>query len=145
MNAPGITIPDHAFTQDHKVMFKHCDPAGIVFYPRYFEMMNDRVEEFFDHIGHGFEQIIQNGGVPTVQLEAGFPNPSRHGDRLQFALWLTALGRASLSVRIVAHAGDELRMQFRSVLVFVDAQGRAMAWPENIRGALAPYLHNEEE
>ncbi|MEL6103010.1 MAG: acyl-CoA thioesterase, partial [Pseudomonadota bacterium] len=21
-----------------KVLFKHCDPAGIVFYPRYFEM-----------------------------------------------------------------------------------------------------------
>ena len=26
--------------------FKHCDPAGIVFYPRYFEMFNDCVEAF---------------------------------------------------------------------------------------------------
>ena len=36
-----------AFTYPHKVLFRHCDPAGIVFYPRYFEMMNDTVEAFF--------------------------------------------------------------------------------------------------
>ena len=145
MNAPEITIPDHAFTQEHKVLFKHCDPAGIVFFPRYIEMMNDRVEEFFDHIGHPFEQILENGGVPTAQLEASFAKPSRHGDRLQFALWLTKLGRSSASVRITAYAGDELRVQFRSVLVFVDTQGRSKAWPDDIRRALEPYLQNEED
>ena len=33
-----------SFSQD--IGFRHCDPAGIVFYPRYFEMMNDAVELF---------------------------------------------------------------------------------------------------
>ena len=36
------------FRFKQKVLFKHCDPAGIVFFPRYFEMMNDCVETFFD-------------------------------------------------------------------------------------------------
>ena len=32
------------FTAEMTVAFRHCDPAGIVFYPRYFEMINDFVE-----------------------------------------------------------------------------------------------------
>jgi 4-hydroxybenzoyl-CoA thioesterase len=42
------------FSINQKVLFKHCDPAGIVFYPRYFEMINDCVEAFFDEIGTPF-------------------------------------------------------------------------------------------
>ena len=36
------------FVSQVEVRFRHCDPAGIVFYPRYFEMINDFVEEWFD-------------------------------------------------------------------------------------------------
>ena len=32
-----------AFIAQRKVRFQHCDPAGIVFYPRYFEMLNSVV------------------------------------------------------------------------------------------------------
>ncbi|RJE89409.1 acyl-CoA thioesterase [Paracoccus onubensis] len=140
-----ITIPDHAFLRDEKILFRHCDPAGIVFYPRYFEMMNDTVEAFFDHIGHPFEQLHHGGAVPTAQLEARFTHPSRHGDRLRFALWLAQLGKASAHLRIVASAGQELRMIFRSVLVLVDAQGRPCPWSGDLRHAFKPYLKNEEE
>ena len=28
------------FTTTRKVRFEHCDPAGIVFYPRYFAMFD---------------------------------------------------------------------------------------------------------
>ena len=37
-----------AFTVTQRVRFQHCDPAGIVFYPRYFEMLNATIEEWFD-------------------------------------------------------------------------------------------------
>lgn len=140
-----ITVPDHAFLRDEKILFRHCDPAGIVFYPRYFEMMNDTVEAFFDHIGYPFEKLHHGGAVPTARLEARFTHPSRHGDRLRFALWLARLGRTSAHIRIVASAGQELRMIFRSVLVMVDAQGRPCPWPGDIRDAFVPYLQNEEE
>lgn len=140
-----VTVPDHAFLRDEKILFRHCDPAGIVFYPRYFEMMNDTVEAFFDHIGHPFEKLHHGGAVPTAQLEARFTHPSRHGDRLRFALWLARLGKASAHLRIVASTGQELRMIFRSVLVLVDAQGRPCPWSGDIHHAFKPYLKNEEE
>ena len=37
-----------SFTFLQKVQFKHYDPAGIVFYPRFIEMINDAVEAMFD-------------------------------------------------------------------------------------------------
>ena len=30
------------------VQFAHCDPAGIVFYARYFEIINEVVEDWFE-------------------------------------------------------------------------------------------------
>ena len=43
------------YTRTVPIEFNHCDPAGIVFYPRYFEMTNSVVENFFpDEVGHSF-------------------------------------------------------------------------------------------
>ena len=54
------TLPPFTFLQ--KVQFKHCDPAGIVFYPRFIEMINDAVEAMFDEaIGWPFEVLLRDG------------------------------------------------------------------------------------
>ena len=38
-----------SFTVRKAIRFQHCDPAGIVFYPRYFVLMNEVVEDWFDN------------------------------------------------------------------------------------------------
>lgn len=131
-----------AFEFQQKVLFKHCDPAGIVFYPRYFEMVNDCVEAFFDDVlGHPFETLHTDGGVPTAQIEARFAAPSRHGDQLVLRLTVTRLGRTSANYRITAHAGDDLRFETRATLVNVGGDGRPTPWPAEI----AQKLKNLEE
>ena len=43
-------MPDmNSHEMNVEVGFRHCDPAGIVFYPRYAEMVNDTVEHWFKH------------------------------------------------------------------------------------------------
>ena len=37
-----------AFQREVLVRFGHCDAAGWVFYPRYFEMISDFVEDWFE-------------------------------------------------------------------------------------------------
>jgi hypothetical protein len=37
-----------AFQREILVRFGHCDAAGWVFYPRYFEMVSDFVEDWFE-------------------------------------------------------------------------------------------------
>ncbi|SEO98436.1 4-hydroxybenzoyl-CoA thioesterase [Salinihabitans flavidus] len=132
-----------AFTMPQKLLFKHCDPAGIAFYPRYFEMMNDCVELFFDHIGHPFEEIIRTAGVPTARIEAQFTAPSRHGDRLEITLRATSLGRSSLGLTFAALCGEEVRFRASSTLVYVTQQGRPQSWSDTLRAALTPHVEGK--
>ena len=135
-----------AFTYPQKVLFKHCDPAGIVFYPRYFEMMNDCVEAFFGAVlAFPFPEIHKDGGVPTAAISTEFAAPSRHGDALCLRLSVTRMGRSSMGLRIVADCDGETRFETRSTLVLVDAAGRATPWPEPVREKAEACLEDSDD
>jgi 4-hydroxybenzoyl-CoA thioesterase len=128
------------FEMPQKVLFKHCDPAGIVFYPRYFEMINDCVEVFFDRqLGVPFEVLLRNGGVPTAEITSKFHAPSRHGDMLVLALAPLRLGRSSFTLTVTATCGEEARFTAKSTLVYINPEGRAAPWPDAIRTPLAAF------
>ncbi|MEM9196396.1 MAG: thioesterase family protein [Pseudomonadota bacterium] len=131
------------FSVTRPVRFGDCDPAGIVFYPRYFEMINAVVEDWFAHLGHDFRQIIQHdgNGVPTVTISAEFPAASRMGEVLEFSLRPVRIGGASLELLIEAVCGGELRLTARPVLVWIDgAAMKARPWPEALRRQIAAEL-----
>ncbi|WP_231613417.1 acyl-CoA thioesterase [Halomonas sp. BC04] len=124
------------FTTRRKVRFEHCDPAGIVFYPRYFEMINAVVEDCFsESLGSSFAELVSSGrGVPTVSLETQFHAPSRLGDILSFSLVPKAVGRTSLSLEIIATHQAQRRLTARVTLVYIDLNtGRPLPWPDPIR------------
>jgi 4-hydroxybenzoyl-CoA thioesterase len=122
------------FTLKQKVLFKHCDPAGIVFYPRYFEMINDAVEAMFaDLLGWPFETMHPDHGVPTAHFDVSFKTPSRHGDRLDLDLSMTKLGGTSLGVQTHAHENGDTRFVSEQVLVCVNGAGQATRWPDAVR------------
>lgn len=126
-----------SFTLPQKIMFKHCDLAGIVFYPKYFEMMNDCVEIFFDEaLDFSFEKLHEFGGVPTAEISIQFKAASRHGDHLEISLSCLKIGRSSLGLETLAHCGDELRFAAKSTLVFVNLRGEPTAWPDDVRAKL---------
>lgn len=128
------------FTVIQKIRFQHCDPAGIVFYPRYFELINATIEDWFDeqlalpfHTMHGPDAH----GVPTVAIEISFSAPSRLGDRVAFALTPLRIGRSSLDLSIEARCGDELRFALKSTLVHIAlASGRPEPWPPAARARI---------
>lgn len=125
------------FLFDQKVLFKHCDPAGIVFFPRYFEMMNDCVEAFFDEaVGWPYEDIHVDASVPTADIHTRFVAPSRHGDRLRLSLRVERVGRTSMTYRMEARCADEMRFETDATLVHVNSGGRPTPWPEAVRRKL---------
>lgn len=132
-----------AFTFVQPVLFKHCDPAGIVFYPRYFEMINDVVEAFFASLGFPFHDMHPVGGVPTAEISTTFSAPSRHGDELTFMLHVTRIGGASLGLHFEALGGGEVRLTATSTLVHVNSQGRPAPWPDGMRAKLTDHLEGE--
>jgi 4-hydroxybenzoyl-CoA thioesterase len=134
----------YVFSQ--KVLFKFCDPAGIVFFPRYFEMINDCVEGFFDEaIGFPFEKLLEIGGVPTAEISTRFRAPSRHGDMLTISLGSERLGRSSLGLSIVGTCDGETRFESTSTLVFVDRSGKPTRWPEAVRDKLNAYVKGPQQ
>lgn len=133
-----------AFFFQQKVLFKHCDPAGIVFYPRYFEMMNDCVEDFFDkELGWPFENLHKDGGIPTAEVSSRFNAPSRHGDVLQLQLSIVKLGRSSLDYSIRASCQEELRFKTHCTLVKVNSEGRPESWPDPMRAKLQYFMEGQ--
>ncbi|WP_187428557.1 thioesterase family protein [Roseobacter fucihabitans] len=132
------------FEHKIKVLFQHCDPAGIVFYPRYFEMVNQTVEEWHEvGLRHSFSQMHRESGygVPTVSIGAEFTAPSHMGDVLTWSLEVTKLGRTSAHLRIIAVCGEALRMTATPVLVSVHmATGRPVPWSDDIRARMGSFL-----
>ncbi len=125
------------FAFPQKVLFKHCDPAGIIFFPRYFEMINDCTEEFFaTRVNWPFEQLLATGGIPTVSTCCKFTAPSRHGEHLLFTLAIERIGNTSIELEITACSGSEVRLINKSTLVRVDPSGRPERWPDQVRSRL---------
>jgi 4-hydroxybenzoyl-CoA thioesterase len=133
------------FTKTIPVEFNHCDPAGIVFYPRYFEMTNSIIENFFADVAHYpfHRMMIEKHGVPTARLETNFRSPSRLGDKLLFTLTVRQLGRSSVDFLIVASHSSKVKMEAELTLVWVGQDGRSAPWPEEIRSRIAAFQEGD--
>ncbi|MDX3906653.1 MAG: thioesterase family protein [Pigmentiphaga sp.] len=126
-----------------EIGFKHCDPAGIVFYPRYVEMLNDAVEHWLKHgIGKGFALLHgeRRVAIPIVNLQVDFVAPSRLGEELEAELRIEGVGRTSLKVAIElrgAGPAGTRRVHAKLVLVFIDMNSmRPIAVPGDVREAM---------
>jgi len=126
-----------AFETSAQVRFAHIDAAGIVFYPRYLEMLNGAVEDWCENaLGVSFREMHHERqiGVPTVKLQVDFTAPSRLGDRLSIELTPRKLGRSSCNLDIRFACEGEVRLQAQVVLVCMDLESqRSTAWPEDMR------------
>ncbi len=121
------------FEVQQKVLFRHCDPAGIAFYPRLFEMVNDAIEQMFsDLIGWPWQDMHKTHGGPTVSLEAGFVGKCDHGDVLDLCITIQKIGTSSLQLETRALNDGALRFWVKNTMVCVNNLGHPTAWPNPI-------------
>ena len=133
-----------SYARQIRVEFNHCDPAGIVFYPRYFEMTNSVCENFFrEVVGYSYHAMMADGiGVPTARIETDFRAPSRLGDVLDWCLVVERVGGSFATLRLEAYCGQQLRLTTRLTLVWLPQENRPARWPDPIRAALAAHLED---
>ncbi len=125
-----------SFQISTKVRFGDVDPAGIVFYPRYFEMLNAAVEDWFAELGLDFSamHLTSHCGVPTVRLECDFVSPAVLGEELTVAISPKHVGRSSCTIGYVIECDGQVRLKAKGILVMMDlTTKRSIAWPEAIR------------
>ena len=88
---------------DIVVDFADCDPARIVFYPRYFDWFDRSTERMFRDRGLPWARMFPDyklAGVALVDASAKFMGPARFGDRITIETWV---GEWRNKVFIVEH------------------------------------------
>ncbi len=130
----------NAFVTTRTVRFSHCDPAGIIFYPRYFELIHEAEEDWFrDALGWPFAHMLgtMRQGFPIVRLEADFRGPSRMGEELAIALSVPEIGSTSMHLHYAVTCGGLPRLDARTIVVHLDlATGKPMPIGDDLRGRI---------
>ena len=132
------------FECDKLIRFHHCDPAGIVFYPQYFVLFNELVEDWFNQgLGIDFAKfhVEQGLGVPMGSIVCRFLSPSKVGDMLRLALSIKRIGSSSVEMHVTGKSAGETRVQATLTVVLASLKtGRSVPIPDDLRAKLERYL-----
>jgi 4-hydroxybenzoyl-CoA thioesterase len=132
------------FRTRKQIRFHHCDPAGIMFYPQYFVLMNELVEDWFNRgLGVDFARFHTDArlGIPMAHLECDFLSPSTVGETLDWTLCVEKIGGSSLTLAVEAKLGGDVRL--RATLVVVQASldtRRSVPFAADFREKLARFV-----
>lgn len=132
------------FTTERKIRFSHCDPAGIVYFVNFFDMVSGAVEDWFgEAIGFTFNEmhIQRRVGFPIVNTGCEFFKPCHLGDQLVLELAIAKLGRSSIEFEVTGRvAGEEkFRARHKVALMSLDTQ-RALPIPMDLREKMQPFV-----
>jgi 4-hydroxybenzoyl-CoA thioesterase len=88
--------------RETRIEWGDCDPAGIIFYPRYFEIFDVSTAVLLER-ALGMKKIeylkaYNFLGHPVVETRAKFRLPTRFGDEVSIASTLAACGRSSFKI-----------------------------------------------
>jgi len=133
-------MPPGRYERRARIRFSDCDPAGIVFFPQYFVMLNGLVEDWVaELLDATYARLIaeRRVGMPTVSLQTEFRAISRFGDDVVLGLQVEKLGSRSLTLALDVHGSDGLRVRSRHVVVTTDLDThRAIEIPADLRTAI---------
>jgi 4-hydroxybenzoyl-CoA thioesterase len=89
-------------TRTIRIEWGDCDPAGIVFYPRYFEMFETCIATLFERATGMTKYQMQKAygftGYPVVQARAEFLAPAKYGDDVIAETSISEFRRSSFDV-----------------------------------------------
>lgn len=130
--------------------FGDCDPAGIAYFPRYFDLLNGVVEDWWGGMGVPWNMLFlqRRIGLPTVRFEVDFRAPAFLGDQLLFCLAITRIGKRSVGLEHIVRRESATLWQAKQILVATSLEThKSISWPDDIRAALvsfqeAPHAHH---
>lgn len=143
MSQDQFVPPNGAFTRGVQIRFSHCDPAGIVYFPHYFDMFNGLIEDWYSkELDVDYTHLIMDSqyGFPFVHIECDFKVPSRMGECLDLTLLVQRIGRSSLGFVIVGHLDGVERLRARMVTAMMSLTTRkSVPLPAALREKVEAY------
>ncbi len=119
-----------------RIEWGDCDPAGIVYFPRYIEYFDICTVRLFEAAGLKKPDMLKlygMAGYPMVDLKARFLIPSSFGDDVEIASTIEEFGRSSFKLRHQLYRGQDLAVEGFETRVWTvhdpDTPGRLKSQP----------------
>jgi len=97
-----------------RIEWGDCDPAGIVYFPRYLEYFDRCTRALFERAGFFKRDMLKTyaiAGIPVVDIQAKFMIPSRYGDDVVVESSVSKWGNSSFVVRHRLMKGDAVAIE----------------------------------
>jgi 4-hydroxybenzoyl-CoA thioesterase len=132
------------FSTQRLIRFSHCDPAGIVYFANFFDMIGGLVEDWFrEVVALPFQEmhLQRRVGFPVVNTGCEFSRPCHLGEILTLELTIEALGRSSIEFRIRGHVGGDDKFRGRHKVAMISLETfKAVPIPADMREKMLPYV-----
>jgi 4-hydroxybenzoyl-CoA thioesterase len=90
------------FTRSTRIEWGDCDPAGIIFYARYYDIFDVSTTMMLEHaLGMNKIEYLKAYdflGHPLAETRARFLRPTRFGDEVAIETAVVACGRSSFKI-----------------------------------------------
>jgi 4-hydroxybenzoyl-CoA thioesterase len=121
-----------------RVEWGDCDPAGIVFYPRYFAFFDASTQHLFEAAGFPkpfLREKYDIVGYPMVDTRAKFIIPSKFGEDIKIVSSVAKWGRSSFDIEHKVYKGETLAIEAFETRVWA---GKDPTNPERIKSKAIP-------
>lgn len=118
-----------------RIEWGDCDPAEIVFYPRYFAFFDASTQALFEAAGFPKYEMRKRFGVvgyPMLETSSRFMIPSRFGEDIVIETTISDFGRSSFAIRHRVLKGEAVAIEAseKRAMVHVDpATGKLKSCP----------------
>jgi len=105
-----------------RIEWGDCDPAGIVYFPRYFEYFDISTVGLFEAVGYRKPELLKAfdcAGFPVVEVRANFLRPSAFGEDVEILSTIPEWGRSSFKVHHRLMKAGELAVEGFETRVWV--------------------------
>jgi 4-hydroxybenzoyl-CoA thioesterase len=135
-------------TRTTRIEWGDCDPAGIIYYVRYFEIFDVSTTMLFERvIGMKKIQYLKAYnflGHPVAETRARFRVPTRFGDEVRIETQVVSVGRSSVKLEHRLFLGDTLASEGSETRVWAvrDPNNPERVKSEPIPAEIAERLRN---
>ena len=130
------------FFHNIKVYYEDTDAGGIVYYANYLKFLERARTEALVTIGFNNKKIKEDYGaliiVKSCNIE--YKKPSYLEDELKIRSFVKSVTKTSFFMSQFISRGDELIVEAKVHLVFVDKSGKPVKVPEVIFKVFKPYF-----
>ena len=105
------------FVEYRTVRFGECDPAGVVYYPVFFNWYHELMEAWFEQeLKISYAQCIKKIGFPAKNIQTEFFRPCAMGEQIRLELYLSRRTARSITLEVDIWGPDNHKKTHGSIV-----------------------------